>query len=662
MDDLGEPELKPVWEEDPRQYMGEGAGAHPDDHDDDMFDDVFADGDPLFQHPPRRRGWLGRILLGLMIAAGALIILVAWLSWSLPVSRALEPLPHPALVLVSADGKAIARRGPYKEAPVNVEALPAYVPAAFVSIEDRRFYHHFGIDLIGIGRAAVTNIKLGHVRQGGSTITQQLAKTAFLSNDRTFRRKFQEVFIALWLEARLSKNEILSRYLSSVYFGDGVFGLRAASQHYFGKPPESLSLGEAATLAGLVKAPSALNPVDHPQAAAQRARIVVGAMIDTKAITPETARAIRRIRIAPQSQLPVGGYFADWAAPQVKQAMEAQYGEVRVRTTLDSRLQRLAERAVRGELAASGGRLNASQAALVAMRRDGSVVAMVGGRDYGASQFNRAVQAKRQPGSAFKLFVYLAAIRDGWSPDNMVSNEPITVGGWTPKNFERNSGGELTLRDAFAQSSNIAAVHLAQRVGRDRIVQTARDLGVTSPLVNDATLPLGTSEMTLLELTSAYAAVSAGRAPLTPFALRDPDTPQAPTAQLNPRDRAALLELLSAAATEGTGRAAYVGQPTFGKTGTAQDHRDAVFVGFTGDIVVGVWVGNDDHSPMKGVTGGGLPAQIWRDFTGSALNAGLVERVRPPPPPPKPADDDDIFHSRSLGDVVKHIFGGLFSH
>ncbi|MDB5451089.1 MAG: penicillin-binding protein [Phenylobacterium sp.] len=639
MNDLSDPELKPVWEEDPRAYMAQPGTPEPDD-----------------EAPPRRRGRLGRIFMILMIVLGAAIVLVAWLSWSLPVSRALDPLPHPALVLVTADGHPLARRGAYKEPPVAVEALPAYVPAAFVAIEDRRFYRHFGIDPIGIGRAIVTDLRLRRMREGGSTITQQLAKTAFLTNDRTFRRKIQEVFIAFWLEIRLSKNEILSRYLSSVYFGDGVFGLRAAAQHYFGKPPEKLTLGEAATLAGLVKAPSALNPVDHPQAAARRARLVIGAMVDTKAITVEDARRIRRIRIQPQDPLPVGGYFADWAAPQVKQALDAQYGEVRVKTTLDSRLQRLAERAVRGELSGSGHRLGAGQAALVALRRDGAVVAMVGGRDYRESQFNRAVQARRQPGSAFKLFVYLAAIRDGARPDSMVSDAPITIGGWTPKNFERNSGGSLPLRDAFAQSSNIAAVHLAQDVGRDRVVQAARDLGVTSPLVNDATLPLGTSEMTLLELTSAYAAVAADRLPIKPFALYDPDTPPEPGAQMPPADRLALLELLQAAVQEGTGRAAQVGQPAFGKTGTTQDHRDAIFVGFTGDIIVGVWVGNDDHSPMKGVTGGGLPAEIWRDFVSGALNAGLVERVRPPPPPP-PVEDHDV-----VGGFIERFFGRLFGH
>jgi penicillin-binding protein 1A len=604
---------------------------------------------------PRRRFWtFRRIVNALLVLALATAVLVAWLSWRLPVSRALEPLPSPALVLVSADGHPFARRGAEKDRPVEVDALPAYVPAAFVAIEDRRFYHHFGIDLIGVARALVTNIRHHGVREGGSTITQQLAKTAFLSPDRTLRRKAQEVFIAFWLEARLSKKQILSRYLSSVYFGDGVFGLRAAAQHYFDKPPEQLSLGEAAMLAGLVKAPSALDPVDHPQAAARRAQVVLGAMVDTKAITPDQALRARRVRIHTAQPLPVGGYFADWAAPQVKQALDAQYGVIQVRTTLDSRLQRRAERAVRGWLDGPGRRQGATQAALIAMRPDGAVVAMVGGRDYGQSQFNRAVQARRQMGSAFKLFVYLAALRDGARPDSLVSDAPITVAGWTPRNYERTSGGMMTLREAFAESSNIAAVRIAQTIGRERIVDAAQDLGVTSPLVKDATLPLGTSEMTLLELTSAYAAVAAGRAPVQPYALYDGARSTGQRA-LPEGQRQELLDLMNAAVQSGTARAARLDQPVFGKTGTTQDERDAVFIGFTGDIVVGVWVGNDDHSPMRGVTGGGLPAQIWHDFTASALDAGLVERVRPPPPPPPvPAAE------QGFGGWLRHTWDSMF--
>jgi penicillin-binding protein 1A len=527
------------------------------------------------------------------------------------------------------------------------------VPAAFVAIEDRRFYRHFGLDLIGIGRAAVTNLRAGGVRQGGSTITQQLAKTAFLTPHRTFRRKAQEAFIALWLELRLSKPEILSRYLSSVYFGEGVYGLRAAAKHYFQKDPEKLTLAEAALLAGIVKAPSALNPVDHPQAARERARLVLNAMVETGAVTQAQANAAGRARVRSSQPLPVGGYFADWAAPQIKEALGARYGVVRAKTTLDSRLQRLAERVVRAHLRGHGG----TQAALVAMRRDGAVVAMVGGRDYRQSQFNRAVQARRQPGSAFKLFVYLAALRDGARPDTIVSEAPVTLGGWSPKNFDGSSGRDLTLRDAFAQSSNIATVRVAQIAGRDRIVDTARDLGVTSPLVSDATLPLGTSEMTLLELTSAYAAVAAGRAPVTPYAFPDP-AGNAPVAQhpLSDWERQSMLDLLNAAVEEGTGRAARVGQPVYGKTGTATDYKDAVFVGFTGDIIVGVWVGNDDHSPMKRISGGGLPAQIRRDFVSGGLDAGLVERVRPPPPPPEPPEELESGFERFLG----RVFGGIF--
>jgi penicillin-binding protein 1A len=622
----------------------------------DPEEEPFLEGEP----PPRRRRRLftfRRLFTGLLVMAVLFAALVGWLSWRLPVSRALEPLPTPALVLVSADGKPFARRGALKDRPVDVTALPPHVAAAFVAIEDRRFYKHFGVDLVGVARAMATNIRERRVRQGGSTITQQLAKTAFLSPERTLRRKVQEAFIAFWLEARLTKAEILSRYLSSVYFGEGVYGLRAASRHYIAKPPEQLTLGESALLAGLVKAPSALNPVDHPQAAAKRQRVVLQAMLEQKLITQGAAERARRVRLRVARPLPVGGYFADWAAPQVKQALDAQYGLVQVRTTLDTRLQRRAERAVRTWLDGPGRRQGATQAALVAMRPDGAVVAMVGGRDYGASQFNRAVQAQRQPGSAFKLFVYLAALRDGAHPDSLVSNDPIEVAGWSPRNAEGGFGGALTLREAFARSSNIAAVRLDETVGRGRTIAAARSLGVQSPLASDATLALGVSEVTLTELTAAYAAIAAGEAPVQPYALLDGMDRGAPPRPLPASERAEMLDLLSAAVEEGTARAARLDQPVFGKTGTTQDYRDAVFVGFTGDIVVGVWVGNDDHSPMKGVTGGGLPAQIWRSFVASGLEAGLVERVRPPPPPPVTAPEPE---DEGFGGFLRRAWQGIF--
>lgn len=608
----------------------------------------------------RRPRWTGAVGAAFALLLAAFI----WIGISLPLSRALEPLPSPAIVLLDAQGKPFARRGAYKEAPVVVADLPAHVPNAFIAIEDRRFRRHLGLELWSMGRAAVVNIKAGKAREGASTITQQLAKNAFLSNERTLRRKAQEAVIAIWLELRLSKDEILARYLSSVYFGDGVYGLGAASRHYFGRPPERLTLGQAAILAGMVKAPSKLDPVTNAKAAADRADKVLADMVEAGFATAEQAKAARGARArAVRASLPVGGYFADWVSPQIADAFEtARYGEVRVATTLDGRLQRQAEQAVNRALAKSGGRLKAGQAALVAMRPDGKVVAMVGGRAYAKSQFNRAVQAKRQPGSAFKLFVYLAALRDGARPDMMVVGDPVTIEGWTPRNYEGGSGVDMSLRQAFAQSNNVIAARIHQTAGGEAVVEAARDLGIVSPLkAQDASLALGTAETTLLELTAAYASVASGHMPTTPYGRpREEAQPMAAGRPMDTGQRAALYELLGAVVEEGTGRAARTGQLTYGKTGTTQEHRDAVFVGFTGDLVIGVWVGNDDHAPMNGVTGGGLPAQIWRDFVGQGLRAGLIARDRAPVPraPPPSEDTTERELERGLPRWLRRIFGG----
>ena len=581
-------------------------------------------------------------------------LIVALLAAVLPSARALEPLPHPSLILLSQDGRALARRGPYKEAPVSVGALPGYVPAAFVSIEDRRFYHHWGVDPIGMARAALTNLHAGHVRQGGSTITEQLAKTTFLDSRRTFGRKLPELFIALALEMRLTKAELLGRYLSSIYFGEGVYGLRAASEHYFDVPPERLNLGEAAILAGMVKAPSALDPVTHTARSVARGKLVLAAMLRAKAITPAQAARPGLVVLRPQASLPFGGYFADWVGPRAQASLERNFGVVQVRTTLNSRLQAIAERTLAAALDREGRRVGAGQGALIALRRDGAVLAMVGGRDYAQSQFNRTSQARRQPGSAFKLFAYFPALGEGYGPETPVSEEPVTIGGWTPKNFDGQSGRDLTLRDAFALSSNIAAVRLEQSIGRRAIIRTARSLGVATPISDDPTLVLGSSEMALLDLTAAYAALDSGRAPVRPFGLASDAASAADgTTPLDPRQRANMLELLRGAVEQGTGRAARLSLPVYGKTGTAQDHRDAVFVGFVGDTAVGVWVGNDDHSPMKGVTGGGLPARIWHDFAAQALQAGLIGRVVQPRPPPRSLGDD-------LSDWLRRLWGRVW--
>ena len=579
---------------------------------------------------PRRRWWRW----GFNIFAALLLATLLWLIITAPLGRALEPLKDPAMLLLSAEGRPIARRGAIKEQPVEAARLDPMTSAAFIAIEDRRFRSHWGIDPRAIGRAMVTNFSAGGVKQGGSTITQQLAKTSFLSSDRSIKRKAQEVIIAFWLEGWLTKDEILSRYLSSVYFGDGVYGLRAAAHHYFDRDPERLSLAQSAMLAGMVQAPSRLAPTHNLGLAQKRSRLVLQTMADTGVISQARAHATRSARpVGVASTLPAGTYFADWVAPQAAQAFDADYGEVRVATTLDADLQRLAVRAVAN--ASIGG----AQAALVAMRPDGRVVAMVGGRNYAKSPFNRATQARRQPGSAFKLFVYLAALRAGYTPDSMIDDRPISIDGWSPANSDGVYRGSITLREAFLRSSNAATVRLAEQVGRGNVIRAARDLGIDSPLTDRPSLALGTSGVSLIKLTAAYAAIAGGRYPVEARGL--PVTKDAEEEGLSAlfarggqiddrRDRAPMLTLLWAAANEGTGRRAALPTATFGKTGTTQNNRDALFIGFAGNLVVGVWVGRDDNQSLGKITGGTAPAEIWRRFMAPAI---AIDGRRGPPLP-----------------------------
>lgn len=569
-------------------------------------------------HGPRKRRLWPFVLYGI---CALLLVTIVWLVITAPLSRALEPLPNPALLMLSDDGHPIALRGALKEAPVDVSKLNPVTPAAFVAIEDRRFYHHWGIDPRGMARAALANLRGGGVRQGGSTITQQLAKTSFLTENRTIKRKAQEIIIAFWLEAWLNKQEILSRYLSSVYFGDGVYGLRAAAHHYFNRAPEHLSLAQSAMLAGMVQAPSRLAPTHNLLAAQQRSRLVLRAMADTHVISPSRARSTILARPnAISSGLPTGTYFADWVAPSASKAFESDFGEVRVPTTLNANLQKIAVRVInRAQIADA-------QAALVAMRPDGRIVAMVGGKNYGASPFNRVTQARRQPGSAFKLFVYLAAVRAGWTPDSLIDDAPITVDGWSPLNSDRIFRGRISLREAFARSSNAATVRLSEQVGRNNVIRAARDLGITTALPNNPSIALGTAGVSLLELTSAYAAVASGRYPVIAHGLQENAQAEGLSSffQTNGaldrrRDWSPMLDLLYAAANNGTGRRAALSVPTFGKTGTTQENRDALFIGFAGDLVVGVWVGRDDNKSLGKVSGGTVPAEIWRNFMSSAL-------------------------------------------
>ena len=582
--------------------------------------------------PPARPKWRW-LRWGFNAFAALLLVTLIWLIVTAPLGRALEPLEDPAMLLLSQEGRPIARRGAVKDEPVDVTKLDPMTPAAFIAIEDRRFRSHWGIDPRAIGRAMVANAKAGGVRQGGSTLTQQLAKTSFLSSDRSLKRKAQEVIIAFWLEGWLTKDEILSRYLSSVYFGDGVYGLRAASRHYFDREPERLTLAQSAMLAGMVQAPSRLAPTRNLALAQKRSRLVLQAMADTGVLTQSQASATKSARpVGDDGSVPTGTYFADWVAPQAAQAFDADYGEVKVETTLDADLQRLAVRAI------ANANIGNAQAALVAMRPDGRVVAMVGGRNYGKSPFNRATQARRQPGSAFKLFVYLAAMRAGYRPDSLIEDRPVTVDGWSPGNNDGVYRGSITLREAFLRSSNAATVRLAEQVGRQNVIRAARDLGIDSRLTDRPSLSLGTSGLSLLELTSAYAAIAGGRYPVEPRGLPLPDAEDGGLSSFfarggrldDRRDRAPMLDLLWAAANEGTGRRAALAIPTFGKTGTTQNNRDALFVGFAGNLVVGVWVGRDDNGSLGKITGGSAPAQIWRRFMQPAI---AVDGRRGPPLP-----------------------------
>ncbi len=611
----------------------------------DDFDGWDTDEEAFGEECPRRIRWLRWGLRGLGVLLVLLVLVIAWLAVTAPLSKSLEPPTPPSITLLAADGTPIARRGAIIGEPVDAAALPDDVKDAFLAIEDRRFYSHWGIDPRGIARAAIHNFMAGGVVEGGSTITQQLAKNAFLDSDRTFARKLREALISFWLEAWLTKDEILSRYLSNVYFGDNVYGLRAAAQHYFSRDPEDLTLSQAAMLAGLVKAPSRLAPTGNLDGARDRQKLVIGAMEDAGFITHAEALEAKpaRLKVHKVRDLPNGTYFADWVLPAARDNAGEVRSETTVRTTLDMRLQKAAERAVRR----AG--LHKAQVALVAMKPDGSVVAMVGGKSYADSQFNRATQARRQPGSTFKLFVYLAALRYGMTPESMVADAPVTIGDWSPENDNGKYRGDITLRTAFAISSNVAAARLTQEVGVRNVIRAARDLGISTPIPEEATIALGTANVSLLELTSAFAAIAAGEYPIEAHGVNDTrekgwiESLTGGTHELPDRVLDDMRELLNASVEHGTSHDAELSVETFGKTGTTQDNRDGWFVGYADGLVTGVWVGNDDNSPNPGLHGGGVPARIWRDFMTRALGVGRAA----PPPEPAPAEEED-----PVGDLI----------
>jgi penicillin-binding protein 1A len=569
-------------------------------------------------------------------------LVIGWYAYEIPdILRKADIRQHPTIILEARDGTVFARFGGYRGDPVSVKSLPSYVVKAFIAVEDRRFYDHGGIDLFGIMRASVTNFFAGHVVQGGSTITQQLAKNLFLGPQRTMRRKIQEAMLALWLEEKYTKDEILSAYLNRVYLGSGAYGIDAAAQLYFNKPISQVNLREAAILAGLPRAPSHYSPLNDPQAALARGKVVLKTMVDAGFITEKQ----KENATAPGSVLPKrkpggafeGHYFADWVIEEARGLIDEQEEDdvdpqdIIIRTTLDLRMQREAERQVQSILASEGQGKNVSQAALVTLGDSGAVRALVGGRDYSESPFNRATQAKRQPGSAFKPFVYLDAYLNGLSPDSQVVDAPIKIGKWQPTNYDGGYKGAVTLRDALALSLNTATVRLAQHLRISEVRKLATRLGIKTPLANDLGLSLGSSEVSLMDLTSAYAVFASGGQAVEPFGIleiRDKggdilyrrDHVEMP--QIVEEDAVSKLdESMQAVVSYGTGkRAALGGNRVAGKTGTTSDYRDAWFVGYTGHLVTGVWMGNDDNAPMVKVTGGMLPAGLWHNYMANVVD------------------------------------------
>ncbi|MDE1938781.1 MAG: PBP1A family penicillin-binding protein [Alphaproteobacteria bacterium] len=588
---------------------------------------------------PRKRTWPYVVVL--VAAWGAIfggIFYSRFLSELPDVNSLLVNGPSRAITILDDRGRLIAQRGLTQGVMVDVTKLPSYVPNAFIAIEDRRFRENIGIDPIGIMRAAFENMMVGHVVQGGSTLTQQLAKNLFLQPKRTFDRKIEEAVLALYLESRYSKDQILTLYLNRVYFGAGVYGIEAAAERFFGKRAEKLSLPEAAMLAGSVKAPAHYNPLADPDASQARANVVLHAMQEAGYIdarTCEDAQATRS-RIVRGTATPGSGYFADWVISQIPGYVGDAKEALIVDTSFDLDAQAEAERAVNAGLDEDGDKFDASQAALVAMTPDGAVRAMVGGRSYEDSSYNRATDAQRQPGSAFKPFVYLAAFEHGHNPDDLMDDAPVDIHGWKPADFEGEYQGEITLTKAFADSSNSVAAQLTAEVGPAVVARTAKRLGIDTPLMAVTSLALGTSVVTPLELTSAYAPFANGGDGVAPYGIIRIRTKDgkilwqrkagAPDQVMSQDNLAKMTTIMSQVVQTGTGKAARLDErPSAGKTGTTQDYRDAWFVGFTADLVCGVWVGNDDNAPMKRATGGKLPAYIWKTFMENA-EAGLPAR------------------------------------
>lgn len=624
--------------------------------------------------PPRKKG--KRFSWGWMLKWSCILLIwatffggcfVLWFSYDLPdITKLQQTERRPSISVLAQDGTKLATYGDLHGQMVDIKKLPPHVVQAFLAIEDRRFYSHFGVDLIGLFRAIWINYRAGHVVQGGSTITQQLAKNFLQAeklydiNDRSLRRKIQEALLAVWLEHKFTKDQILTIYVNRVYLGSGTFGLAAAAQHYFGKRAKDLNLYEAAVIAGLLKAPSKYSPSHNPDLADQRATQVLENMAKEGFITEGAKDAALALASSTTESFRGSAvrYFTDWIVDILPSVVEVEDRDVIITTTLDPHLQTIAEEKMQEVLEEKGKAANAKQMALVSMGYDGGVLALVGGANYKQSQFNRATQALRQPGSTFKMILYLAALEAGMQPMDLINDMPIRIGSWQPGNYKYKPRGEVTLQDAMAHSANSVSVRLAQRIGLPRIVETARRLGLSSRLPNDLTIVLGTGESTLLELTSAFAVIARDGLNIKPFAiLKVTDMegnvlyahqPEIPHQVVEPVIARNLANMLAAVMSYGTGAKSALPWPSAGKTGTTQNYRDAYLVGFApGGVITGVWAGNDDETPLDPKPGSPA-ARLWHLYMAQI------------PPKATPQEAVVIEETEPSGGLLDGLIEGLF--
>lgn len=589
--------------------------------------------------------WLARLIAfslkwGFVIGLWCFIVfglMMLWYASELPnITKSMVFERRPTVIIKAADGTIVDRYGDIKGKIVDVKDLPPHVTNAVLAIEDRRFYNHFGMDIKGVGRAFVVNIMRGGFVQGGSTITQQLAKNLFLSRERTIKRKIQELMLAFQLERELTKDEILSAYLNRVYLGGGAYGIDAAAKVYFNKSAKELNLKEAATIAGLLKAPSRYSPSANPTKSAERTKVVLQAMVDAGYSTEEEITRYKKMPPAPRRKPSSGDsvrYFTDYIVGQLEDLIGVVEKDIVVETTLDKDIQNEMEEAITKAILRYGPERDVEQSAGVFMRLDGSIVALMGGKDYEMSEFNRVTDSVRQPGSSFKPFVYLTAIENGWDLNSLIVDEPIETGRYRPRNFGHEYFGEVTLYEALTMSMNTVAVNLMREVGPDAVIGMARRLGITANLEPNLSLALGSSGVPMLQMITAYGTIARGGTVVEPYSIKkitDADgvvlyerTPPTKARQVVSRsDATQITAMMQSVIQNGTGQGAAIPYAAAGKTGTSQDFRDAWFVGFTGKYVGAVWFGNDDNTPTKRLTGGSAPAVVWKEVMLKAQTKG----------------------------------------